>query len=330
MTNAETSSSSDQSTGHMKRSRRSSKSRSLLYSICVKQAATPVKQPGRPSQLSDAQVDEIIDFITASKVGRQMAYKTVVKILELGVTDKCLGRALKKRGYTRCVALQKPPISEKNRLLRLEFAEEHRSWGFEEWSNILWTDETWVKGGKHRKTFVTRKAGEELDPTCLIEKIQRKKGWMFWGCIHGAVKGPSLFWEKEWGTINKESYQERIVPIIDGWMRMNPGLKLMQDGAPGHAAKETRDELASRSIEMIKWPPYSPDLNPIETIWNIMKDWISANYGDKNKPSYDRLRTIVMEAWDKAFDEDKIRELVDEMQKRCDAVILAHGGYIPY
>lgn len=37
-----------------------------------------------------------------------------------------------------------------------------------------------------------------------------------------------------------------------------------------------------------------------------------------------------MEAWDQAFGEDKVWELVDEMQKHCDAVIEANGNYIPY
>ena len=109
---------------------------------------------------------------------------------------------------------------------------------------ILWTDETWVKGGKHRKVFVARRPGEELDPTCLIEKVQRKRGWMFWVCMNGDQKGPSLFWKKDWGNIDKGSYMAKIIPIIDGWIHMNPGLKLMHDNASGHAAKETQEDLA--------------------------------------------------------------------------------------
>jgi transposase len=46
----------------------------------------------------------------------------------------------------------------------------------------------------------------------------------------------------------------------------------MQDGAPGHAAAETREELHEGDIHPIFWPAYSPDLNPIETVWNQMKD----------------------------------------------------------
>ena len=37
-----------------------------------------------------------------------------------------------------------------------------------------------------------------------------------------------------------------------------------------------------------------------------MKDWISDNYGMETNPTYDQLRFIVTEAWEKAFNEDKI------------------------
>ncbi|OJD23567.1 hypothetical protein ACJ73_05075 [Blastomyces percursus] len=43
-------------------------------------------------------------------------------------------------------------------------------------------------------------------------------------------------------------------------------LKLMQDGAPGHAAADTVQDLQERGITPIDWPSYSPDLHPIETV----------------------------------------------------------------
>lgn len=94
------------------------------------------------------------------------------------------------------------------------------------------------------RVWVTRKAGEALDPTCVVERLQRKAGWMFWGCYSGAAgKGPCLFWDKSWGSIRKEGYCERIVPLVEGWMQLQPGHTFMHDNAPAHAAKETADEL---------------------------------------------------------------------------------------
>ena len=121
--------------------------------------------------------------------------------------------------------------------------------------------------GKHTRVWVTRRVGEDYNPTCVVDKLPKRKGWMFWGCFSGGLeKGPSLFWEKEWGSINKVSYCERIVPLIHGWIRLHPELVLMQDGAPGHSAQYTKKELEERSIPVIFWPPFSPDLNPIETV----------------------------------------------------------------
>jgi len=60
----------------------------------------------------------------------------------------------------------------------------------------------WITGGRYTRIWVTRRAGEEWDPTCIVKRHQRKKGWMFWGCFYGHIKGLGIFWEKDWGSIN--------------------------------------------------------------------------------------------------------------------------------
>ena len=97
----------------------------------------------------------------------------------------------------------------------------------------------------------------------------------------------------------------------------------MQDNAPSHAAKDTRKELEDRGIYLIFWPAYSPDLNPIETVWMEMKDWLQVNY-PQTTTSYDQLRERVTQAW-KAVGEDLLKKLVEEMPRRCQDVIDANG-----
>ena len=148
---------------------------------------------------------------------------------------------------------------------------------------------------------------------------------MFWGCFSGGLgKGPSLFWEKEWGTINADTYCAHTLPLPDGWQRSHPHLVIMHDNAPGHAALTTKNEIRERQMRVLTWPAFSPDLNPIETVWNWMKDYIMNNY--EEKLTYDQLRRAVNAAWE-AVPELWLEELIDEMGERCQAVIDADGKY---
>ena len=291
---------------------------------------TPQKRRcGRKSTIDAVSRQFLVEFVCASAENRQLPYNQLPWKLGWDVTEDAIRLALKKEGFSRRIARRKPPISETNRLLRLAWAHEHLNWTKEQWQTILWSDETWVNGSRHKKIYVTRRAHEEYDPTCIVPRLPGKGGWMFWGCFSGKIKGPCVFWEKDWGKINKESYSEHIIPVVEGWMKLTSGLLFMQDNAPGHAAKYTREELQSRNIPYISWPPYSPDLNPIESVWNIMKDWIQEHYGDQDKLSYDTLRKAVREAWD-AVTPEQLDALIDGMHDRCEAVILAEGKQTKY
>jgi hypothetical protein len=69
-------------------------------------------------------------------------------------------------------------------------------------------------------------------------------------------------------------------------------------------------------------------LNPIETVWDRMKDYIERHYPEYHS-SYDKLRRVVKEAWE-AVGADEPLALVREMPARCQAVIDAQGGYTKY
>ena len=78
---------------------------------------------------------------------------------------------------------------------------------------------------------------------------------------------------------------------------------------------------------MMEWPASSPDLNPIETIWQRIKQRIrSRKHFSRTLPN---LQKAVREEWVR-ITEAEVREVIDTMPERVKAVIEAKGGHIKY
>ena len=106
---------------------------------------------------------------------------------------------------------------------------------------------------------------------------------------------------------------------------MFPELLSIQDNAPGRAAEYTQRELQEREISVIIWPPFSPDLNPIEAVWNLTKGWNRSTTVMKLR--YSRLRQAVRETWD-AITQEQLNDLIYSIKYRCQAVIEANSRYL--
>jgi transposase len=105
-------------------------------------------------------------------------------------------------------------------------------------------------------------------------------------------------------------------------------LFFQQDNAAAHGARLTISNLEDRNIPCIPFPAKSPHLNPIETIWNIMKDWIASNYPDYIS-TLSTQHEIVQKAWD-AVGVDAWYRILETMPQRIRDVIAAEGGHIPW
>ena len=100
-------------------------------------------------------------YVSRSAWNRRLSFQQLAEELDLSVGGRAVLAALIKEGFHRCLAMRKPPICERNQQIRLRWAQEHVNWTQEECNSILWTDETWITGGRHTRTSVTRRAGEE-------------------------------------------------------------------------------------------------------------------------------------------------------------------------
>ena len=110
---------------------------------------TPQKRSGRPPLLTNEQANELITFIRTSKITRRLSHLQLV--LHFGWGVEAVKGCLERAGYERYIARTKPPLSEANCRTRKDWAEKHLNWTREQWFTILWTDKTWVNGGRYIK-----------------------------------------------------------------------------------------------------------------------------------------------------------------------------------
>ena len=108
----------------------------------------------------------------------------------------------------------------------------------------------------------------------------------------------------------------------------------MHDNAPVHTAHIVRDVLRELDIEVMPWPPYSPDLNPIENLWALLKAEIYRLYPELERApdtaaTLDLLIRAAKEAW-QSIDEDILDRLAVGMSRRVAAVLEAKGWYTKY
>ena len=89
--------------------------------------------------------------------------------------------------------------------------------------------------------------------------------------VISAVNASGAFWAATYtGKLNAESFVEFLRDFMKGQRRK---VMLVVDGHPAHKAKLVKEYIAGLSgrLELHFLPPYAPDLNPDEFVWNYMK-----------------------------------------------------------
>ena len=125
-------------------------------------------------------------------------------------------------------------------------------------------------------------------------------------------------------TVNGERYCEVIRDFIAN-SGPPPGWILQQDNAPPHTSRVVTDYFQEAGVRTLPWPSKSPDLNPIEHVWDFLGRKVVARVPQNLR----QLRNFLLEEWNQ-IPENYLNHLVEGMPRRINAVVEARGGQTRY
>ncbi len=247
------------------------------------------------------------------------------------ISERTTRRTLKQIGYSSRRPHRVPLLSAKNRKRGLQFTQAHQKSTIEDWKNVAWSDESrfllrhsdgWVR--------IWRKEHDSTDPYCLVSTVQAAGGGvMVWRIFSWHTLGPLVPIEHHLNTTAYPSivadhvhpFMTTVYPSFDGYFQ--------QDNAPCHKAQIISDWFLKHDKEftLLKWPPQSQDLSPIEHFWDV-EEW-EIRIMDVQLTNLQQLRDSIMSIWTK-ISEECFQHFVESMPRRIKAVLKAKGGPTRY
>lgn len=287
---------------------------------------------GRPAKLSCANKCSIIHQITSGRIDNAVeAAQFINPILPQPVHPQTIRRALKQDNLQAVIKHKCPLLTKKHWQEHLTFARTHSNWTVEDWKRVLWSDETKINRiGNDGRVYVWKRKGEPLSDRTTTPTVKHGGGnnLMVWGCM--GWNGVGVLTEVQ-GIMNAVQYCDildgGVVPSFEKLDMEEGEHYFQQDNDSKHEAKRTFQWFEDKAIEVLGWPAQSPDLNPIEHLWNHVKKQLK-KYPQAPKGVH-QLWERVVEEWE-AIEPEVCQKLIESMPARIEAVIKAKGGHTKY
>ncbi|GFY14165.1 transposable element Tcb1 transposase [Trichonephila clavipes] len=193
-------------------------------------------------------------------------------------------------------------LTSRHRHDRREWATEHMNWRRNEWSNVLFSDESCFSvHPDNRRIFIWRDRGSRNNPAFVHESVRFGGG----------------------GVLVDEILRPIVVPYAEA---IGDDFILMDDNCRPHRANLVEDFLFKERIVRMEWPACSPDMNPIEHVWDALRRRVA---GRQPPPqTLQELERALLEEWDR-IPHLVINSLIDSMPQRCSTLLAVRGNHTP-
>ena len=129
------------------------------------------------------------------------------------------------------------------------------------------------------------------------------------------------------GNLNSQRYcAEIVVPVVVPFLNQGQVTIFQQNNARPHTARHTQDVLRQNNIDVLEWPARSPDLSPIEHVWDILGRRVRERHNVNNVADLSRA---LQQEWNQITIHE-LQNLIRSMRRRCLAVVAANGGHTKY
>jgi transposase len=286
---------------------------------------------GRPAKLPQAAVTILCtSFLRKRAKSLEEGRKIMEKKFSVSISKSTVRTYLKKNKVKCYVKAKKPLLTERHKMRRMEFVRNFLEFSFLEWKQVIWSDECkFALTNTNNREFYWKHPSDPLQDAHVKKTLKFGGGSIIaWGCI--TAKGTGRLVRID-GIMTADKYITILEDGLLGTMEdrdLSTSTSLfMHNNDPKHTARRTKEWLQRNKIRVMDWPAQSPDMNPIENLWNIVDQKLRKR---PVKPTnVEELWTMVKEEW-ASIDKEVVRKLYLSMTSRIDALKKAKGGYTRY
>jgi transposase len=274
---------------------------------------------GRKRKTSEREDLDIISMAKKQRTTTLANISTSMSKQGTNISLMTVKRRLNEQGLHKMKPLLKPLLQDTHRANRLKWAKTNRN---TDWSKVIFTDETTISQFSIPKK-VWKYRGEIIKAPTVKHSLKvhiygcfSEKGFGNIYCFTNNLNGNLLYTIYKTTLLSSARYF--FGKDSHNWI-------LQEDNDPKHMSIKAQNWKEEHKINRISWPSQSPDLNPIENVWSVLK----ANISNYQPTSTKELMKIIQKEW-KKLDKTFAENLVTSMKNRISHILSNKGDHILY